>query len=126
MNTGYRGISRTVVAALAALGALTAAALPASAQPATAPTLRATVAGSSVVAHLDSATFDPAPDRRTVRIIDGHGRLLEILPLTFRIEDRPFTIGEQISDDQHTLTLAPDLASVHRAGLEPVASPMEE
>ncbi|WP_228003181.1 hypothetical protein [Nocardia australiensis] len=126
MITGHRGIPRTVVAALAAAGALTVTALPVHAQPPVSPTLQTTVSGNSVVTHLDSATFDLARDQRTVRIIDAHGQLLETLPLTFQVNDRPFTIGKQISDDQRTLMLTPDLAAVHRAGLEPVASPMEE
>ncbi|MFF7944292.1 hypothetical protein ACFZC5_31690 [Nocardia gamkensis] len=126
MNTGYRGVSRTAVAALAATSALTLAALPAYAQPPATGTLHTTVSGNSVVAQLDSAAFDLAHDRRTVRIVDTQGRQLGTLPLTFQVNDHPFTIGEQISDDRRTLTLTPDVAAVHRAGLEPVASPMEE
>ncbi|WP_327149462.1 hypothetical protein [Nocardia sp. NBC_01329] len=100
--------------------------MPAAAQPTTVPALHASVSGDSVITHLDGATFDRAGDERTVRIVDAHGQLLASLPLTFRIDDRPFTISKQISDDQRTLTLSPDLPALRRAGLEPVASPMEE
>ncbi|MEU4434828.1 hypothetical protein AB0F65_29510 [Nocardia rhamnosiphila] len=126
MSAGYLGVWRTAVTALLVVGAVTGAALPAHAQPPAAPTLRTTVSGSTVVTHLDGATFEPARDRHAVRIVDTHGQVLETLPLTFQVNDRPFAIGEQISDDQRTLTLTPDLEAMHRAGLQPVASPLED
>ncbi|MGW0248593.1 hypothetical protein ACWDYH_18360 [Nocardia goodfellowii] len=125
MNAGHRVVPRTTISVLVAAGALAVTALPAQADPAAAPSFRTMVSGNSVVTYLEGATFDPDEDQRTVRIVDTHGRVLDSLPLTYQVNDHSFTINEQLSDDRRTLTLTPDLETVRRAGLEPVASPME-
>jgi hypothetical protein len=84
------------------------------------------VSGGSVVTRLDNATFATDPDGRTVHILSSQGQLLEELPLVFQVNNQEFAVGQQISEDQRTLTLNPDITAVHQAGLTPVASPMED
>ncbi|MGI5219092.1 hypothetical protein [Nocardia sp. CA-290969] len=90
------------------------------------PEFRTTIADSSVVTQLNGATFAAGPDGRTVQILGARGEMLTELPLTFQVNNQQFRIGQQISADQRTLTLSPDVTGVHRAGLAPVASPMED
>ncbi len=120
-----RSVSVTT-AAVAAAAALTVAAQPAHAEPPPAPSFRTTVTDGVVMTELDGAGFGLATDERTVEIRDPHNRVLAVLPLTFQVNDRVFAISQHISHDRRTLLLDPDVESVRRAGLEPVASPVED
>lgn len=113
------------LAAFVAAGTV-AVATPANAQPAPESTFRTTIAAESVITTVDNAAFAVAPSGQAVTVTDAQNQVLTAFPLTFRIGEQSFSIGQQISADGRTLTLTPDVAAVRAQSPQLVASPMEE
>lgn len=122
-------IRRTgLVAAWAAAGiTMTAATANATPEPPVVPPVsyQATISDGAVVVSLEHGTFARAEGAEWVRIRDTAGTVLDTLPLLYAIDDQQLPILEQISDDGRTLRLTPDLTTVNRTTLHPVASPLE-
>ncbi|MGV9415335.1 hypothetical protein ACWDOP_36010 [Nocardia sp. NPDC003693] len=115
---------------LAAATALTVAGgvATANAQPGAAPDAigyRVNLEHDVVVAALDRGVFAVAEDDSSIAIRDDAGRLRETLPLTFTLDGQKMPLRQEISTDRRTLRLTPDLSTLDRAALRPVASPLE-
>ncbi|MFI1918326.1 hypothetical protein [Nocardia sp. NPDC020380] len=117
-----RTLAVAVTTAAVGVSAVLVAAAPADAAPDV--SYHAVLQGKSVVATLEGGTFALSGDG-AVQIADADGRVLDSLPLTGAFDGRGLSIRPQLSADEHTLTLTPEVSPVAAPVLQPVASPVE-
>ncbi|MFF0609320.1 hypothetical protein ACFYUD_11670 [Nocardia tengchongensis] len=128
MNSRRAGLLAACAVAGVAITAATANATPETAAPQV--TYHATLSGDSVVVTLDHGTF-ATPQADSVVVRDSSGTTLDALPLAYTLDNQKLPLRQTITDDGHALRLTPDLATVDRAtlkpvaDLKPVASPLE-
>ncbi|WP_157534872.1 hypothetical protein [Nocardia inohanensis] len=119
-----------MIAACFAAGVVTtvtaAATANAAPEPAVSPvSYHASVAEGTVVVSLEHGSFTRTEAADAVRIRDAAGAELDSLPLTYLLDEQRLPIRDEISADGRTLRLTPDLATLDRRELHPVASPLE-
>ncbi|MEV6659675.1 hypothetical protein [Nocardia fluminea] len=114
MNTRTTLLAFAMVSGLAALPTS-----PATAAPSPDPTYHAGIIDGSLFASIDSATFVPAADGRSIGVIDNAGARLLELPLSFTFDDQLYPIHYQLADEGRALSMTPGIDA------RPVASPLE-
>ncbi|MVU76946.1 hypothetical protein GPX89_06765 [Nocardia sp. ET3-3] len=123
MNIRLATLTTAVVAAGVVGAAATATAAPETAPPAVG--YHSDLDGNAVVTTLTDGSFALSGDRQSVAIRDIAGRTIESLPLSFTLDGQHLPLVQQIADDGRTLRLLPDLTTLDRTALKPVASPVE-
>lgn len=84
------------------------------------------VDGQTVVTTLDSGSFDVAADGRTVDLADDLGRTVVNLPLYYTVGPLEYPLLHEVSSDNRTLKMTPDLdITKARPAVKPVASLIE-
>ncbi|MFE7723511.1 hypothetical protein ACFU44_31310 [Nocardia rhizosphaerihabitans] len=100
---------------------------PAVAEPGSSPPVsyHAALRGASVVTTLEHGAFTSSGDQGAVEVRNSAGQVLASVPGAFAVDGRRLGIRQEISPDGRVLVSTPDLETIRREGIRPVASPLE-
>ncbi|WP_067805304.1 hypothetical protein [Nocardia beijingensis] len=115
-------LAALVTATVVGAGSTSADASPALPSPVT---YSSSLTGDSVTTTLAGGTFALSGDGTRIEVRDTTGQVLDALPTTLRLDGQLVPIHQLISVDGSALVSTPDLESIRREDVRPVASPLE-